>query len=184
MKITSLLIAAILVLGIFLASGCIETGPLTKGETPTETEAPAKTPTELELKIGETAKTSVLEVTVLSAERKEGYVSMIVPEYPMAQAPSPGNIFLFVEAEIKNIGNDKVFVGSSDFSAMDSEGMRYDPEIYSESDALEMFKELYKNQKTKGKLLFEIPKGATGLEVLYDFGNLFIGTKLAKWEIE
>jgi hypothetical protein len=46
-----------------------------------------------------------------------------------------------------------------------------------------MIKELYQNQKMKGKVLFEIPESATGLKIQYDFGNLMIGTKLASWVI-
>ena len=86
--------------------------------------------------------------------------------------------------EIKNIGSDRAYVGSSDFSMMDSEGFKYDPELYYGNDGFEMIKELYQNQKVRGKVLFEVPEDAKGLKIQYDFGSLFAGVKLASWELE
>jgi hypothetical protein len=47
-----------------------------------------------------------------------------------------------------------------------------------------MFKELYQNQKMRGKVLFEVPEDAKGLKIQYDFGSLFTKVKLASWELE
>ncbi|MDY6894305.1 MAG: DUF4352 domain-containing protein [Thermotogota bacterium] len=145
-----------------------------------------KVPTELNLKVGETAKTSKVEVTVISANEMDYYLyySDFFPE-PMTQTANPGKKFVLLEVEIKNLGNDVAYVGISDFSMTDSEGYRFNPDyLYLGEDGLGGFEELYQNQKIKGKVLFEVPKDATGLIVLYDFGNLFTGIKLASWELE
>jgi hypothetical protein len=137
---------------------------------------------ELILNVGETAKTSKIKVTVFSVEKTDYYV-YTSGGFSGSQVATPNKIFVLVDAEIQNIGSDSVYVGSSEFSLSDSEGYRYDPEIYLGEDRLDLFKQLYQNQKMRGKILFEIPENASGLKLHYDFGNLFIGTKLATWII-
>jgi len=45
--------------------------------------------------------------------------------------------------------------------------------------------ELYGGQKTGGKVLFEVPIGATGLKLAYNFGNFgpYSTAVLATWVI-
>ncbi len=188
-KILNFGLILVLITGIIFVSGCVEEENPTKAPTTQQSETPPttqpETPTELNLKVGETAKTSEIEVTVISAKKTKSYdyYSDILKETRL-QETSPGKIYILVEAEIKNINLDSAYVGSTEFSVTDSEGYRYDPELYYGDDELEIFKELYKNQKMKGKVLFEVPESAGGLKIQYDFGNLFIGTKLASWIIE
>jgi hypothetical protein len=171
-------------------AGCVEEEPPTKvPETttrPTEILTPApEVPTEVSLNIGETAKTSKIEVTAKSVEKTDYYewYSDIVNQYYTQIAPE-GKIYLLADVEIKNVGSDRAYVGSSQFSLTDSEGFRYDPELYLGEDGLEMLKELYQNQKMEGKMLFEIPEDAKGLKLQYDFGSLFTGVKLASWNLD
>ena len=197
-KVDLIAIAAVVAVAMF--AGCVEeetptkvpetTAPPTETATPIPTLTPVatptpETPTELSLKVGETAKTSKIEVTVISAKKTNHYeyYSDILKE-TMIEEASPGKIFILAEIEIKNIGSDRAYVGSSEFSMTDSEGYRYDPELYYGNDELEMFKELYQNQKMRGKVLFEVPEDATGLKIQYDFGSLFTKVKLASWELE
>jgi len=49
---------------------------------------------------------------------------------------------------------------------------------------MDAIKQLYTSQKMRGKILFEIPENTEGLKLHYDFGNLYIGTKLATWSIQ
>ena len=42
---------------------------------------------------------------------------------------------------------------------------------------------MYPGERTRGKILFEIPESATGLKIQYDFGDFFTGVKLATWKI-
>lgn len=182
------LIAVILIASIVLFTGCLEEETPTKVEELTPT--PEATPeeelvTELNLKIGETAQTSKMEVTVISAEKTKYYVYYSdIFEETMTEVASPGKRLILTEIEIKNIGSDRAYMGSSEFSMTDSEGYRYDPELYYGNDGLEMFKELYQNQKMVGKVLFEIPEDANGLKIQYDFGSLFTEVKLASWGLE
>ena len=194
MKWSYLPILAILLIGVVFVSGCASeesptktTNSVQSSETQETTlqETQPQTPTELNLNIGETAKTSKIEVTVFSAQKTKSYeyYSDILKE-TMTEEASPGKIFILVDVEIKNVGSDSVFVGSSEFSITDSEGYKYDPALYYGDDGLEMIKKLYQNQKMRGKILFEVPEDTHNLKLLYDFGNLFIGTKLASWSIE
>jgi hypothetical protein len=172
---------------VIVISGCTNQEGPQKADT-TATSSPTTTatsPTELTLKVGETAKTSKIEVTVITAQKTSYYEYYSEILGTMTKEASPGKTFVLIEVEIKNIGSDRVFVGSSEFSMTDSEGYKYDPQLYygQSTDGLDMIKELYQNQKMKGKVLFEVPESATGLKIQYDFGNLFIGVKLATWEI-
>ena len=112
----------------------------------------------------------------------EEYYIISIPGYTDIQAPEYGKIFLIIDAEIKNIGKNTVIVNSIDFSASDSEGNRYDPEIiYSGADELGNFVELYQNQKKRGTVLFQVPRNVKGMKIYYDAGNIFSGTKLLMW---
>ena len=149
--------------------------------TPSSSVAP---PTELNLKINEIAKTNKLEILILSAEKKKSYTYYSdILEDMLVETSSPGNIFIIVDAEIKYVGPDSTLIGNG-FSVVDSEGYKYDPEFYVGKDSLELLKELYANQKTKGRIIFDVPESATDLKIQYDFGNVFTGTKLATWWVE
>jgi len=185
MRLRYLSIWIFLFITIIFIGGCISEESPTKVPVITQPiETQSQTPTELNLNVGETAKTSKIEVTVFSAQKTKSYdyYSDILEE-SLTEEVSPGNIYILIEAEIKNIGSDSAFVGSSEFSITDSEGYKYDSELYYGDDDLEMFKELYQNQKMRGKLLFKIPEDAQNLKLQYDFGNLLTGTKLASWSI-
>ena len=158
---------------------------LPQNQTQTSENQPQTPPVELNLNIGETAKTSKVEVTVFSAKKTKSYnYYSDVFKTNVTEEAKPGKIFILVDAEIKNVGSDRVFVGASEFSITDSEGYKYDPIPYLGSDELETIKELYQNQKMRGKILFEVPEKAQNLRLQYDFGDLFIGTKLASWSIK
>lgn len=185
----SLGLIILLIVGIVFISGCVEDeSPIKAPENLVSKASPETQPkasTELNLKIGETAKTSDMEVTVIATEKEKfyQYYFEIMQKYDTKVAPL-GNDFVLADVEIKNIGSGNLFVGSSEFSAADSEGYRYDPELYYGDDGLEMLQELYPNQKIKGKIVFKIPEDASGLKINYDFGNIFSGIKLASWTIE
>ena len=184
------LISLVAIIAVVVFAGCVEEEtPVKSPETTpsTETVTPIqKTPIELNLKVGETANTSKIVVTVMSASKTDHYVyySDILKETRTEQA-SPGHAFVLAEIEIKNIGSDRAYVGSTGFSMADSEGFRYDPNyLYYGNDGLEMIKELYQHQKMRGKVLFKVPEDAKELTIQYDFGNLFTEVKLASWELE
>jgi len=189
------LACAILLIGIALVSGCVSDDSPTKAPSTGDSSGDSgigaqssqpQSSSELNLNVGEAATTSKIEVTVFSADKEKSYeyYSTIYKENN-TQETSPGNTFLLVDAEIKNVGSDSQYVGTTEFSMSDSEGYSYDPEfIYLGNDGMDAIKQLYTSQKMRGKILFEIPENTEGLKLHYDFGNLYIGTKLATWSIQ
>ena len=101
----------------------------------------------------------------------------------LTEEAKPGKVFIIADVLIKNIGSDRVYVALDSFSLVDSRGYKYDPGIYFGDDGLEALKELYPGERTRGKIIFEIPESATGLKIQYDFGDFFTGVKLATWKI-
>jgi len=149
-----------------------------------ETTSQSDIPTDLDLTIGETASNPERQVTVYSAQKKSTYTwGGSSSSYIFTENAKAGNTFIIIDAEVKNIGSDRMYASTGDFSMSDSEGNRFDPEYYLGDDGLGYSKELYKSQKTRGKVLFEVPQSANKLKLYYDFGNLFSGTKLASWKI-
>lgn len=174
------LIITILLISLSLfISGCISTGRII------EDNQEGQIVTELNLEIGEPAKTSSIMVNVLDVEKADYHVYYSdISEQNVVEKAAPGKIFVFVEAEIKNIGSDKEFVGGKFFSLKDSGDFRYEPEIFYEEDSeLPFFKETYPGERVKGTLLFEIPESSTGLEVLHDFTGFFDPVQLASWKV-
>ncbi len=169
---------------LILASGCVKvekpTGQLQNYSNSQSSDN--QPPTEINLEIGETAKTSKIEVTVISAEigSELNYNS----EYfgPSQKTAPAGKKFLLVKARIKNVNSDSIYVGSWEFSATDGEGNAYDTEINPSQDSMPSSRKLYKNQKIEGTILFELNANAKDVKVLFDFGNMFTGTSLASWE--
>jgi len=150
-----------------------------------QTEQKQEEEKELILKIGETASNDNVAVTVTTVKKNNFYSwRSDFDDSPVTETANLGKIFLIVNAEIKNTGSRSIYVGSTEFSVTDSEGYKYDPEMYLGDDGLEMFKELYKNQKMNGVVVFEVPESAKDLKIQYDFGDMFSGTQLASWEVE
>jgi len=176
-------LSLLVILTVFL-SGC------TDSEDPVKSDTAITTTTTIEVKdlvlqIGESAKNSELEVTVISAEKTTSYQwESDYMDYISTETAGSGEQFILVDVEIKNIGSERAYVSTSEFSVSDSEGYRYDTEVYLGKDGLDVFKELYENQKVKGKIVFEVPDTASGLMLQYDFGNIFGDAQLVSWEIK
>lgn len=141
------------------------------------------TPTQVEAVIGETVTSQTEQITIFSAQKTPKYTWSYSSSYKFTENANPGNIFVIIDAEIKNIGSDSMYITMAKFSMSDSEGNRYDPELYAGDDRLSILKELYTNQKTRGKVVFQVPENARKLKLYYDFGNILTGTKLASWSI-
>lgn len=151
---------------------------------PTPISEPTSTvPTRLELEIGETALNSKTEVTIISIEKNYYYEYMGYSDV-ISEDATYGKTFIIVDVNMKNVGMDKSYLGSYDLSITDSNGYRYDSSYYYGDNGLESIQELYQNQQIRGIVIFEIPKDATGLGILYDFGDIFGGTQIASWVID
>ncbi|MFA4855502.1 MAG: DUF4352 domain-containing protein [archaeon] len=198
MKSKIALFAGLLIISLIL-SGCIDT----KEESPViapdfgddlavenqsgstlyrnETQPKTEVPTALNLQIGETAKTSKIEVTILATDLADSYDYTDWMEQPAVQQAPLGKQYLLAFAQIKSVNQDSIYASAGDFSATDSQGYSYNADDASNFPYL---KELYKNQKVDGTLIFEIPKNAKDLKILFNFGSMFTETKLASWEIK
>jgi len=167
----------LVILAVALA-GCVEEKPTKVEENPTTSVTQTPT-TELKLKIGETAKTSRLEVTV-----KEVFKAKVIGgEYENYWAKD-SRIFVFVVVSMRNIDpkSKAWYVGPEDFAVSDENGRRYDVQYLSIEDYLEGG-DLNPNEYREGLIAFEVPEHVKKIKIKYDFGDLF-RAKLATWEVD
>ncbi|MCK5019061.1 MAG: DUF4352 domain-containing protein [Candidatus Peribacteraceae bacterium] len=167
-----------MICAVVVSSGCV-TGNVVS------TSDPANMPDVLNLELGQSAKTSELAVTVLSAVKRDYYTyySSILKE-DIVEEVSPGKVFVFVDVEMKNIGENKVYAGGSLLSLKDSESFRHEPAVlYMGNDKLPLFNEMFPGENIKGKILFEISEDSEELKVIHDFSGFIGPVKLASWNI-
>jgi len=115
-------------------------------------------------------------VTVFSAQKTKTFTSIFYNVSSTKEA-AKGTTFVIIDAQIQNIGADRITVFPHKFSIIDSDGIRFEKEPYHGSDWL-MTGEIFKNQYKKGKVLFEIPENSKDLVLFYDLNG-----KLFSWEI-
>ena len=131
------------------------------------------------LSIGETARTSKIEVTILDAIVTESY------QYDSnTKEASSGMSFLLASVEIKNVSSQIQREGGFKMRTLDSEGSTYSVKSYFGKDRLTTDYNLPAGDGMKGKVVFEIPKGATGLKIRYLAVAFFPPVTLADWEIK
>jgi len=173
----------ILLISLVLVSGCVEEVPTKGDKTIQKTETPEATQTKLELKLGEVAKTSKMEVVVISAEKTVSYYNSLWEEDVEAEK---GKLFVIVETELKNVGSDVEYADPDDFSMSDSEGFKYDPEggfLGADIENALKYTKLLPGERIAGKLVFEVPETVTGLKVKYNFGGIFGKPIIASWTL-
>lgn len=186
------LIPIIILLLIFLTVSCSPPRKEITVKTPPKKEITVKTnettqePTSTveNLKVGETAVTSEIEVTVISFEKKKSYY---IPDWEMNKEAESGKIFVIVDVELKNVGDDTQYASPDDFSMSDSENYKYEPEggfLGAEIENALTHTKLLPGEKVRGKLVFEIPENATGLKIKYNFAGIFEKPQIASWILE
>lgn len=147
---------------------------------------PQTEPQTLELNMGETARTSTLEVTVSNARTtrilKESSSEMFGHTYEYDTTADDGKTFVIFETEVKNVGDGQGYISCIPFHMVDGYGYAYDysSDTYLLDDALQGTT-LYPNQREKGECAFEVPETASGLKIQYNFG--FFDVKLAEWQV-
>jgi hypothetical protein len=134
------------------------------------------------LVVGQAASNAYQRVTVESAVRTDSYDYQHLSLGWVTAHASSGNIFIIVDALVEDIGTEMLGANAWSFSMSDSQGFGYNLQAYYASDAFNDVT-LYPGQKTGGKMLFEVPVTATGLELAYDFGSYAIGLVLTTWAI-
>lgn len=141
------------------------------------------------LSIGETYRSeahtvaiTVSKVILVDSYEYEDYKTGDV----LTAEASPDMTFLFLTAEIEFVGESgrNSMEGRVRFRVYDSEGNRYRFEYYLDAEkALGTIMNFYPGDKMGGKVLFEIPKEATGLVVsCWSLG--VAAKKLAEWPVE
>lgn len=164
MKIRVVFLVNILFL-LSILSGCVAPESTTT-TMPTQIETPS-IPTELRLKIGETAKLQGIEVTIISANKTD--IISISPW--LTNVTEKGNLFVLADVESKNTGNKGVkFIGNP-FTMTDLAGFRHSQEYYNREDKFET-DDLYPNNTRRGKVLFKVPIEAKGLKIELNLDNL------------
>lgn len=175
-KIRVVFLLTVLFLLVIL-SGCVapESPSVT---TPTQTETSISTATELSLKIGETAKLPEIEVTVISANKTDQILFRCQQANSTnTEEAKKGEIFVIADVEIKTIGDKGIRFGfGSLFKISDSAGFEHSqyygsPVRYCDDDQLETG-DLYPDHTIKGRILFEVPEEAKGLNILLDLYKL------------
>ncbi|MFZ3060545.1 MAG: DUF4352 domain-containing protein [Candidatus Methanoperedens sp.] len=182
-KIRVVFLLTVLFLLVIL-SGCV--APESPATTPIQTETPVA-PTELTLKIGETAKLPGIEVTVISVNKTDS----ISVDYPW----KVNDTFFLVDVEIKNTGDKGIMFIGNPFQMNDAAGFShsqesYDP--YKHKDTLGTNEDLYPAHTRRGKILFRVPREAEGLKIELNFNNLYtpdykklpIEVKSVSWKVE
>ena len=133
-----------------------------------ETTQNEQTVATLNLNIGETAKTTTKEVTVFSAQKSNTYKWGSGTRFYTEDAP-PQRMYIIANVEIKNNASDSVFALPSDFSIVDHDGYKYDNVDRLTYNGLPL-QELFSNQRSSGKVVFEVPVWALNLKLVYKFG--------------
>lgn len=193
LKIRMFSLLAVLFLLVIL-SGCV-TPESTSTTTPTQTEIPKSTAAELSLKIGETAKISGIEVTVISANKTD-HILFRCRQTNDTEKSNKGKIFVVANIEIKNTGDKGIKLVGQPFEMTDSAGFEHSqyygsPVRYCDEDELETG-DLYPDHTIKGRILFEVPEEAKGLKIELnsyswitpDYKELLTNVKSVSWGVE
>jgi hypothetical protein len=160
----TLIAVVLLVVGALLAckKKKEETAPVATNETtaaPTAT-TPPPLPDKL-YKLGEAAKANDYTLSVDNVQECKRKWS----------APKKGNIFLGVDATVESLGEKQFMASPTHAKVIDSQSLTYNSLGYASTtncDPTFKFTQLAKGEKAKGWLIFEVPKGASGLKLSYN----------------
>ena len=190
-KITVLLILSIVICAGLL-SGCTSQQQLTvnKGnqtappQSPTQNSTtPPSSPASSSVNVGDTINGKYLQVTVLSAQFVNSF-NETSGGYKFTVNADEGKTFLIIKVLLHQIGDDSQLVSPTDFWVIDNKNTKYDYDYrtYSLNDSLSTTT-LYKNLNTEGRILYQVPKIATGLKVQYNFATFWDSPVIAEWSI-
>ncbi|MBO8181675.1 MAG: DUF4352 domain-containing protein [Archaeoglobus sp.] len=137
------------------------------------TRTPTPKPSEqevVELELGESYKTSNLNVTVKAIK-----TNVIADEFGNRWAEED-SVFIVATVKVENTGSEKEYISTSDFWLTDESGRRYDAEIWSTGSG-----KLYPKEYRNLVVGFEVPKNAQKIFVKY---NPSFGSQIAVWKGE
>ncbi len=176
-RIIRLLVSCLITVALLLVS-C--------GQGVTRKEQEEETPSQISLRVGETARTSKITVTISDAIIADSYEYHSQAEGKTVSKKAPSGLsYLIATVEIENVGATEESGGTRYITAFDNQSEHYriiTP--YLGQDRLKLQPIIKSGEKVKGKVLFSMPKGATGLKIAYDFSSYNTNLALAEWEIE
>ena len=139
------------------------------------------------LSIGERFQSSEVAVTISELIVTDSYEYYDEASESMAiEEVSPGMSFLIFTVEIENVSNKRRRLeGEKRFSITDSEGNTYSYHQYLGENPIGTPPYLHVGDVIEGKMLFNIPEGASGLKLAYTSKTPPTEDKLlAEWVIE
>jgi hypothetical protein len=173
---------------LVILSGCVRPDP-SQIQNKTLTSAPPQLIlTELNLKIGETAKLPGMEATVMEANKTDS-VSYISGGQKINEVAGEGYVLILTDFWIKNTGNKTIRYTNIPFALRDNTGIKYIPIVYAGYDGIGLLNDSYPNQTKRGMAVFKVPVEAHGFNFYLDtdsftgpdFGSLPINVKSISW---
>lgn len=174
---------------LVILSGCVRPEPSAPIQNKTPTSAPTpSTLTELNLKIGETAKLPGMEATVMEANKTDR-VFYSSGGQNINEVAGEGNVLIIADFWIKNTGDKTIRFTSTPFALRDNAGFKYNPILYAGYDGIGLLNDSYPNQTKRGRAVFRVPVEAHGFNFYLDpdsftgpdFGPLPIKVKSISW---
>ena len=134
------------------------------------------------LGVGETYQTAEMEVTISEAVLTDSYeYSDKASGSTVTKEANPGVSFLIASVEMKNVGDSvQTMQGADVFRAVDAEGSSKTVLPYLGEGPLVSIQHLQPGTKIEGKMLFEMPEGASDVKIQY---KTMWQVLLAEWEI-
>lgn len=159
-----LLIIVVVIIGASAAGG-------NKNDTATNTgnstsSQDSKQEEKTEFKVGETATFDDKSITVSNVERNYDTGNQFAQ-------PESGKEFVVVTVDIANNSDSTLDYSTFEFKMQDSNGVQQNEAITALSQGKLNSGSLAKGGKVSGKLAYEVPKGDTGLKLLYQNYSFF-----------
>lgn len=137
-----------------------EADQTTTEATSTESSAPASEAAPEKLAIGDSGTTADYKVTLNEVTKLDNT--------DFDKPSDDANMFVAVDVTVENTGaKDTAFSSAMEFSLKDSEGYTATQTFHSKSQAIPEGS-LAVDSKASGQIVYEVPKDATGLELVFD----------------
>ncbi len=159
-----LIIIVLIVVGTALGNDKSDTPTKTTGNTDSSTTPAADTKTEF--KVGDTASFDDKSITVKKVQRNYQTGNQFAQ-------PESGKEFVLVTVEISNKGKDAMDYNTFEFKLQDSDGVQQSESFTALSEGKLNSGSLAAGGKVTGKLAYEVPKGDSGLKLLYQSLSFF-----------
>lgn len=153
-----------------------------RNPTPARMPKPSAT-TKPALRLGETSKTLISEVTVLSAYTDDHYTWVVFEKERRTDA-ADGMMFVTTMVEMKNLATDSEYFGHHRLTMVDSDGNEYPSQMVAGDDGLEHIQSLIPGQEIRGKAFYEVPDDAKGLKIQFNDAYGLGDPEITSWIVD